>query len=47
MNLEKKNNLKFIHGIDMLIYQAIRSFEIWTGIKSDFNEIKEKVLKIK
>lgn len=27
----EKNNLKVIHGIDMLINQGIDAFEIWTG----------------
>ena len=31
----EKNNLKVIHGIDMLINQGIDAFEIWTGKKVD------------
>ena len=31
----EKNNLRVIHGIDMLINQGIEAFEIWTGKKVD------------
>ena len=40
----KKNNLEIIYGIDMLINQALESFEIWTNIKpcyEDFEYIKK------
>lgn len=39
-----KNGLEVIHGIDMLINQALQSFYIWTGIKPsgyDVDEIRE------
>jgi len=35
-----KYDKKYIHGLDMLIWQAARSFEIWTGQKPDFNALK-------
>lgn len=34
----EKNNLKVIHGIDMLINQGIDAFEIWTGKTVDSND---------
>ncbi len=35
-----KLNKKYIMGLDMLIYQAIRAIEIWCGQKPDFNVLK-------
>ncbi|HSQ88687.1 shikimate dehydrogenase [Romboutsia sp.] len=40
----KKNGLEVIHGIDMLINQALHAFYIWTGInpsKDDEEHIKD------
>ncbi len=34
-----KNNFKAINGMWMLIYQAVKSFELWTGIK-----VEEKLI---
>jgi len=39
-----KRNLKFISGLDMLVAQACFAFEIWTGIKPDFNLLKNAAL---
>ena len=39
-----KYNKKFICGLDMLIYQAQRAVEIWTGQKPDFKAMKIKAL---
>ena len=39
----KKNNLKVVYGINMLINQGLLAYEIWEGIKTsedDFKEIK-------
>lgn len=36
----EKNGLRTIEGLDMLIYQAQRAIEIWTGKKADFNVMK-------
>ena len=36
----KKRGLKTVVGLDMLIYQAQRAIEIWTGRKPDFNIMK-------
>ncbi|MBQ8476803.1 hypothetical protein IJ531_07060, partial [bacterium] len=35
-----KLNKRFITGLDMLIYQAIRATEIWCGQKPDFKSMK-------
>lgn len=35
------NDLSVIYGIDMLINQAIKAFEIWTNIKTTQDDIKE------
>ena len=40
----KKNNLKIVYGIDMLINQALESFKIWTDVKpceEEFEYIKK------
>lgn len=40
-----RHNLKVVHGIGMLINQAIASFEIWTGVKVDtYEKIYELLL---
>ena len=46
--IAKKNKIKVILGIDMLIYQAIKSFDIWFNKKYskeiNFSEIKKHIL---
>ena len=37
-------NKKYILGIDMLIYQAIKACEIWFNQKPDFNDLKVAVM---
>ena len=39
-----KYNKRFIHGLDMLVWQAVRATEIWTEKKPDFNFMKSKAL---
>lgn len=39
----KKKGAKIINGLDMLIYQGMEGFKIWTGRKSDYNLVKRKV----
>ena len=39
-----KYNKKYITGLDMLVYQAVRAVEIWTGKKPDFSKMKLKAL---
>lgn len=42
----QKRGLKTIGGLDMLIYQAERALEIWTGFKPDVKTMKIAALKI-
>ena len=35
-----RHNKKYIGGLDMLIYQGAKAFEIWTGLEPDFNKMK-------
>lgn len=39
-----KLNKKYITGLDMLVYQAVRAIEIWCGKKPDFNCMKAAAL---
>jgi shikimate dehydrogenase len=41
----RKRNLRTVEGIDMLIYQGVKAFEIWTGEKPPIDKIKEEVYK--
>ena len=36
----KKNGIRTIQGLDMLIYQGAKAFEIWTGKKPDIQKMK-------
>ena len=36
----QKRGLRTVNGLDMLIYQAQRAIEIWTGKTPDFNVMK-------
>ncbi len=40
IKLAKKHNIKTIQGLDMLIYQGAKAFEIWTGKKPDVLKMK-------
>ncbi|MCD7878893.1 MAG: shikimate dehydrogenase [Candidatus Gastranaerophilales bacterium] len=40
INLAKKHNIRTIQGLDMLIYQGAKAFEIWTGKKPDTLKMK-------
>lgn len=40
IQIAKKNGLRTIHGLDMLIYQGAKAFEIWTGKKPDIQAMK-------
>ena len=40
IQLAKKNNIMTIQGLDMLIYQGAKAFEIWTGKKPDVVKMK-------
>lgn len=40
LRLAQKHGLRTIAGLDMLVYQAQKSFEIWTGKLPDFKDMK-------
>ncbi len=40
----KKMGCKVIYGIEMLIHQGAKAFEIWTGAKPDVNLMREAAL---
>ena len=40
IRLAKKHGIKTIQGLDMLIYQGAKAFEIWTGKKPDTLKMK-------
>ena len=40
IKIAKKNGIKTIQGLDMLIYQGAKAFEIWTGKKPDVLKMK-------
>jgi len=42
--LAKKHNVKTISGIDMLLYQGAKAFEIWTGKKPPVAIMKKRLL---
>lgn len=45
IKMAKKQKLKTISGIDMLVWQGAKAFEIWTGIKPPYDIMREKVYK--
>lgn len=40
LEMAQNNNLETINGLDMLIFQAAKAFEIWTGKKPDTCKMK-------
>ena len=43
LEIGASRNLKIINGLDMLLYQAILSFQIWTKKEFDINDMKSKL----
>ena len=39
-----KYNKRYVCGLDMLVYQAVRAVEIWSGQKPDFKSMKIRAL---
>lgn len=39
-----KYNKKVVYGLDMLVYQAVRAMEIWSGKRPDSNAMKIKAM---
>ena len=44
INTAKENNCKIIYGYEMLLGQAIRSFEIWLDQKAPYEAMKRSIL---
>ena len=44
INTAKEKNCKIIHGYEMLLGQAIRSFEIWLDQKAPYEAMKRSIL---
>ena len=45
IRVAKQKGCKVISGVDMLVFQGAKSFEIWTGIKPPIDVMKKAVLK--
>lgn len=43
LEIGASSNLKIINGLDMLLYQAILSFQIWTKKEFDIKDMKSKL----
>ncbi len=41
LNIGQNNGCKILNGMDMLIYQAVYAYEMWTGIKIKIEDINE------
>lgn len=37
----EKHGLQTVEGLDMLVWQALKAFEIWTGVTPDFSAMKK------
>ena len=46
MSMAISKNADIIEGIDMLVYQASKSIELWTGLTPSFEEMKNKCLEL-
>jgi len=46
LNFARQSNAEIINGLDMLIYQAAKSFELWTSEKFPIDEVKSSLEKI-
>ncbi|MDI9645943.1 MAG: shikimate dehydrogenase [Archaeoglobales archaeon] len=45
ISLAKKMGCKVINGVEMLVYQGAKAFEIWTGLKPDVDLMREVAIK--
>jgi shikimate dehydrogenase len=45
LKLAKRKGARIFNGLDMLIYQGMHSFKLWTGKKSDYAAIKKALNK--
>jgi len=46
LKLAKRKGAKILNGLDMLIYQGMHSFKLWTGRTSDYGTIKKALNKL-
>ncbi|RUM34210.1 MAG: shikimate dehydrogenase [Archaeoglobus sp.] len=44
IKLAKMRGCKVVYGIDMLVYQGVKAFEIWTGLTPPFDVMKRAAL---
>lgn len=44
LKIAKEKHLEYTNGLDMLIYQGAKAFEIWTGEKPDISKMKKSAL---
>lgn len=44
LRLAKESGAEIINGLDMLIYQGSKSFELWTGLTFPIDKIRETLL---
>ncbi len=42
----KKKNCRIINGLEMLLYQGIKQFELWTNLKAPENIMREELKRI-
>ena len=40
----RERGCKLVHGLDMLIGQGMRSFEVWTGCKPDYDSMRRSLV---
>ncbi|MFO7814764.1 MAG: shikimate dehydrogenase [Halanaerobiales bacterium] len=43
LSFGKKKNAKIVSGIEMLVYQAVKSFELWTGKMVEYHLVDELI----
>ncbi len=46
LKLARKKGARTLNGLDMLTYQGMESFKLWTGRKSDYGAIKRALSKL-
>ena len=45
LQIGKSKGCRTIHGIEMLVHQGAKQFEIWTGLKAPFDDMKRSIEK--
>lgn len=44
INLAKRRNCRVVHGIDMLVFQAVEAWKIWFGFEADASVMKKAAI---